>query len=238
MFRDKFDFNFWPSFTDLMLSFVLVVLIILFVVSKMIATGSENLDKARESQKAITEQVYRQISSRYTVKVVSDREDSGNNINANANWREADITIIDKLDRQTITFSDKVLFDTDESELKSEGKEILTMVGPVVKNNLSNISEIQIQGHADIKGDDDHNLILASQRAMAVYKFLQDGVGIDPGRYLMSSTSFGKYKPVGREAGDAYSPSKLAEDNDTEVKMARNRRIEIVLFYKNDVGKK
>lgn len=49
MLRDKFGFNFWPSFTDLMLSFVLIVLIILFVVSKMLAAGNENLDKARQS---------------------------------------------------------------------------------------------------------------------------------------------------------------------------------------------
>lgn len=49
MLKNRFGFNFWPSFTDLMLSFVLIVLIILFVVSKMIAAGTENLDRARRS---------------------------------------------------------------------------------------------------------------------------------------------------------------------------------------------
>ena len=61
MLKDKFGFNFWPSFTDLMLSLVLVVLIILFVVSKMIAAGNENLDRARDSQEAIQSEIKRMI---------------------------------------------------------------------------------------------------------------------------------------------------------------------------------
>ena len=65
MIKDKFGFNFWPSFTDLMLSLVLVVLIILFVVSKMIAAGNENLDRARDSQKAIQTQIKNMIGSKY-----------------------------------------------------------------------------------------------------------------------------------------------------------------------------
>ena len=57
MLKNRFGFNFWPSFTDLMLSFVLIVLIILFVVSKMIAAGTENLDRARRSQQSIETQI-------------------------------------------------------------------------------------------------------------------------------------------------------------------------------------
>ena len=73
MLKDKFGFNFWPSFTDLMLSLVLVVLIILFVVSKMIAAGTENLDKARESQKKIQNQIESQIGKNYSILVISDK---------------------------------------------------------------------------------------------------------------------------------------------------------------------
>lgn len=240
MLKDKFGFNFWPSFTDLMLSLVLVVLIILFVVSKMIAAGSENLDKARESQKVIQSQIQEQIGKNYTIAVISDKNDAASSksneetIEKMKNTK-ADITIIDKLDRQTITFSDKILFDSGESELKPAGKEILKVVGPVVADNLKNISEIQIQGHADIEYTDDYNLTLASNRAIAVYKFLQSTVGIDPANYLMSITSFGKYKPVGREAGQSFDRQKLLEANIGKEAMAKNRRIEIVLFYKNDM---
>lgn len=233
MLKDKFGFNFWPSFTDLMLSLVLVVLIILFVVSKMIAAGSENLDKARDSQKAIQTQIQEQIGGNYTIAVISDKtnEETAEQMKNN----KADITIIDKLDRQTITFSDKILFDSGKSELKPAGYDVLKVVGPVVAANLDNISEIQIQGHADIEDTDDYNLLLASNRAIAVYKFLQSTVGIDPANYLMSITSFGKYKPVGREAGQSFSRQKLESANVDAAARAKNRRIEIVLFYKNDM---
>ena len=235
MFKDKFNFNFWPSFTDLMLSLVLVMLIILFVVSKMIGIGNENLDRARESQKAIATQINEQIGRRYSIQVISDKDTNQSNVEVKNS--KADITIINKLDRLTITFSDKVLFDTNKSDIKQAGVEALNVVGPIVKTNLQNISEIQIQGHADIKGSDDLNLALASARAMSVYKFLQSNIGVNPAEHLMSATSFGKYKPVGREAGNTYSKSQLNSDNATEALMARNRRIEIVVFFKNEMPK-
>ncbi len=233
MLKDKFGFNFWPSFTDLMLSLVLVVLIILFIVSKMIAAGSENLDKARESQKSIQSQIERQIGVNYSILVISDKSDEEASEKIKDN--KADITIINKLDRQTITFSDKILFDSGKSELKPAGYEVLKVVGPVVMNNLGNISEIQIQGHADIEDTDDYNLTLAANRAIAVYKFLQTAVGVDPAQHLMSITSFGKYKPVGREAGEDFNRIKLENANADAAAKAKNRRIEIVLFYKNDM---
>lgn len=233
MLKDKFGFNFWPSFTDLMLSLVLVVLIILFVVSKMIAAGTENLDKARESQKKIQNQIESQIGKNYSILVISDKSNEETSEKMLDN--KADITIVNKLDRQTITFSDKILFDSGKSELKPAGYDVLKVVGPVVMNNLANISEIQIQGHADIEDTDDYNLTLAANRAIAVYKFLQTEVAVDPAKYLMSITSFGKYKPVGREAGQEYDRSQLEKPNIDAAAKAKNRRIEIVLFYKNDM---
>lgn len=231
MLNNRFGFNFWPSFTDLMLSFVLVVLIVLFVVSKMIAAGTENLDRARQSQQKIQTQIEQGINKQYKVLTLSDRD--GTDINKEMTNHPADVYIINKLDRQTITFSDKVLFDSGQSDIKPAGYEILNVVGPILANNLDNIGEIQIQGHADISFEDDFNLQLAANRAIAVYKFLQVNVGIDPSQYLMAATSFGKYKPVGREAGSEYNYEKLQEANSDEALMARNRRIEIVLFYKN-----
>lgn len=231
MLKDKFGFNFWPSFTDLMLSLVLVVLIILFVVSRMLAAGSENLDKARNSQQKIETEISERINGRYTVITVSDRD--GKNIVDEIKNNKADVYIIDKLDRQTITFSDKVLFDSGESFIKPEGYEILNVVGPIIASNLDNIGEIQIQGHADIDDADDFNLKLAANRAMSVYKYLQINVGIDPAEYLMSATSFGKYKPVGRDAGNNFNIDALRNANENDELKAQNRRIEIVLYYKN-----
>lgn len=234
MLKDKFGFNFWPSFTDLMLSLVLVVLIILFVVSKMIAAGSENLDKARRSQNAIQNQIQKNVDNKYTINIITDK--SNFDTNEEIRKTKSDITIINKLDRQTITFSDKILFDSGMSELKPEGYEILALVGPVILNNLENISEVQIQGHADIVNTDEFNLKLASFRAIAVYKFLQNKVGINPADHLLSISSFGKYKPVGRESGYEFNEKKLYLANASDELKAKNRRIEIVLFYKNDTS--
>ena len=127
MLKNRFGFNFWPSFTDLMLSFVLVVLIILFVVSKMIAAGTENLDRARQSQQKIQTQIEQDIGKQYKVVTLSDRD--GTDINKEMANRQADVYIIDKLDRQTITFSDKVLFDSGQSDIKPAGYDILNVVG-------------------------------------------------------------------------------------------------------------
>ena len=96
MLKNRFGFNFWPSFTDLMLSFVLIVLIILFVVSKMIAAGTENLDRARRSQQSIETQIEQGIGKQYKVVTLSDRD--GANINKEMANRQADVYIIDKLD--------------------------------------------------------------------------------------------------------------------------------------------
>lgn len=233
MLKDKFGFNFWPSFTDLMLSLVLVVLIILFVVSKMIAAGSENLDRARESQKAIYAQIQEKIGNNYTIAIISDKDT--NQTNEVLKETKADITIINKLDRQTITFSDKILFDSGSSRLKQAGYQALAAVGPVIKDNIENISEIQIQGHADIDYTDEFNLGLSANRAISVYMFLQHTVGIDPAEHLMSATSFGKYKPVGRDVISNFNLEQLKQANATEELKARNRRIEIVLFYKNEM---
>lgn len=233
MFKDKFGFNFWPSFTDLMMSLVLVVLIILFVVSKMIAAGTENLEIVHQRQESIENQI-KQLENNpdYKVKVIDTR--NGGDVAKIMAANEANIYVIDKLDRQTITFSDKILFDTDKSDIKPAGLQVLNLVGQQIakKDNLDNISEIQIQGHADDSGDDNHNLELGAARAIAVYEYLQVHIGIDPAKYLMSATSFSKYKPVGREATDDYNIDKLKTANSTNDLKARNRRIEIVLYYK------
>lgn len=224
MFRDKMEFNFWPSFTDLMLSLVLVVLTILFVIARIIAVGSDNLDQAHKSQQEIQQQIQQQLEPRYKVQIMDNISSSTNN---------ADIYIYDQLDRQTITFSDKVLFDSGKSQIKPQGYALLNIVGPIIAQNLNNIVEIQIQGHADTIDTDAYNLTLAAQRAIAVYWFLQWTVGIDPSKYMMSATSFGKYKPVGRETGKEFNRQMLYQANSTPELQAKNRRIEIVLYFKN-----
>lgn len=75
------------------------------------------------------------------------------------------------------------------------------------------------------------NLELASNRAMAVFKFLQWGLQIDPAMHMMSATSFGEYKPVTRNENKKFTPEELATANQTEELRAKNRRIELLIIY-------
>ena len=51
----------------------------------------------------------------------------------------------------------------------------------------------------------------------------------------MSATSFGEYKPVQRLMDDStYTPEKLMKHNSTRALKAKNRRMEILLFYRNE----
>lgn len=137
--------------------------------------------------------------------------------------------------RQHISFGAGILFEFGVDNLQYEGKKIIKEVGFILKGKLGYIKEIQIQGHADVVGNSDRNLVLASRRAISVYQFLQDEVAIDPIVHLMSATTYGKYKPVQRKDAEKYSDEKLNMHNSNELKRKNNRRIEIVLIYKDEV---
>ena len=63
--------------------------------------------------------------------------------------------------------------------------------------------------------------------------FLEDSVGIDPAENLMSATSYGEFKPVQRSEGDfEFNRDKLLRYNLTPELKNRNRRIELLLFYR------
>jgi flagellar motor protein MotB len=139
---------------------------------------------------------------------------------------------------QHITFAESVLFDTNSADLNEEGEKVLRLVGEGINREANEIEEIQIHGHADlrqVRGHFEDNLALASARANAVFRFLESEVGTDPVAHLMSATSFGEFDPVGREPGEQYTKSDLQADNADESKMRRNRRIEMLLFYKRSV---
>ena len=225
---DLLTFNFWPSFADMMLALVLVLCLVLFLISASIAIGTVNLREVETNQvKLINE-----IASDYRVEPRKLSE--GTYGIYFRDHREPDIEIHNDLNLQRITFSDKVLFEPDHTELKSEGEQVLRVVGSKLRDQMQLIREIQIQGHADTVPSKRFasNVELAANRAIAVFEFLKDQVGIQPAEHLMSVTSFGEYKSVQRSEGTSYSSEKLMADNQTEELKRRNRRIEMVLIYR------
>lgn len=226
--EDLLTFNFWPSFADMMLALVLVLCLVLFLISATIAIGTVNLREVETNQVSLINS----IASDYKVEPRKLSESTyGIFIGSH---RDPDIEIHNDLNLQRITFSDKVLFEPDHTELKPEGEQVLRVVGSKLRDQLKLIREIQIQGHADIVPSKRYpsNVELAANRAIAVFDFLKDKVGIQPAEHLMSVTSFGEYKSVQRSDDILYTQEKLNADNFSEELKRRNRRIEMVLIYR------
>ena len=84
-----------------------------------------------------------------------------------------------------------VYFDFDQSELRSDQRDILDAKIPVMRTNPA--VRIRIDGNADERGSDEYNLALGMRRAQATRKYLIDR-GIDAGR--IDVASYGEEKPV------------------------------------------
>jgi flagellar motor protein MotB len=145
-----------------------------------------------------------------------------------------DIMVRNEATLQRISFGSHVLFKSDEAVLLPEGASVLQAFSVALQGELGAVKEIGIQGHADLLAPRSFptNLELAARRAMTVFFALQQ-FGVDPTRSIMSATSFGEFVPVARGiSGEAYSWDQLRQDNATPEQQSLNRRIEIVLIYR------
>ena len=111
---------------------------------------------------------------------------------------------------------DKIYFETDKDIIKEISYPILDAIAATLKGNPQ-ILEIEVQGHADERGDDAHNMDLTERRAKAVKVYLIEK-GIDGNR--LQSHGYGETKPVCPEHNeDCWS---------------RNRRVEFVILKRSD----
>ena len=253
MEENTLDFNFWPSFSDLMLTLVLILVIVVFAVIAAFSIGApepipedEGTVDLWEVEQAQMEMVLA-IAKEYGVErkeIEPKKTDSDSKERKSStfvipihleNGGYTEILIQNEPTLQRYSFSDRVLFEPDRYDLNEDGQKTLLIVGKQIQKKLHNIREIQIQGHADPDRPafQPSNLHLAALRAIEVFRFLQKRIGIDPTRHLMSATSFGEYKPVQRSVRDnAYTPQKLKMHNRTKGLKEQNRRMEILLFYR------
>ncbi|RZM26928.1 MAG: OmpA family protein [Pedobacter sp.] len=100
-------------------------------------------------------------------------------------------------------------FDTDKSNLLSDGQKVVDEILLLMKNNPG--LKIAIEGHTDNAGSGDHNKKLSTDRANTILKSLTSR-GIAASR--LSATGFGAERPL--------------VANDSEANMAKNRRVELV----------
>ena len=110
-----------------------------------------------------------------------------------------------------IEILEKIYFETDKAIIKSVSFPILDAVAKTLKGNPS-ILQLEIQGHADERGSDDHNMKLTDDRAHAVKTYLVNK-GMDANR--LSSKGYGETRPVDK----AHN----------EQAWSKNRRVEFVI---------
>lgn len=108
---------------------------------------------------------------------------------------------------------DSVHFGFDISSLSDEAKECLDIFAGVMKEENKNIY-IEIQGHTDNIGPEEHNMELGQARAEGVMRYLHTEFAIPLHR--MNAFSYGESKPV--------------VENDTPSNRSKNRRVTIVVM--------
>lgn len=118
----------------------------------------------------------------------------------------------------TLNMVDKILFDSGQAEVKSDGKAVLAKIGDAL--NKIQDKDIRIEGHTDdkpiagaLQSKYPTNWELSTARATAVLRYLIDHAAVDPKRLV--AAGYGEFRPKA--------------SNDTPEGRAQNRRIEIIL---------
>jgi outer membrane protein OmpA-like peptidoglycan-associated protein len=108
---------------------------------------------------------------------------------------------------------EKIYFETAKATIKPISYAILDAVAATLATNPQ-LDLVEIQGHADERGDDDYNLQLTQDRAQAVKQYLVDH-GISADRLMASG--YGETRPLCR-----------AHDEDC---WSANRRVELIILH-------
>ena len=134
-----------------------------------------------------------------------------------------EVTIKELEDKLSITFVDRILFESGKATITPEGKKILTKVGEILKNVQGR--QIRVIGHTDnisimpeYRYKFPSNWELSAARAAAVVRHFQKKVGLDPRNLEAAGHSF--YKPIA--------------SNETEEGRAQNRRVNIIVAPKTE----
>ncbi len=117
-----------------------------------------------------------------------------------------------KVDAKGCVIPEKVVmraayFGSNSASLTAKGYEMLHEIAAALKANPG--LRFEIEGHSDMSGPADQNLVLSQKRAELVRDVLVE-LGIDPGRLV--AKGYGETRPV--------------NDNKTLEKRAQNRRVE------------
>ncbi len=185
----------WPAFTDAMLAFVLVlVLLLAYQVGRSIEIAGPNQEEVVRDQKRVAALV--------------DSLDI------------EDVAVTTQIGRQKITFGSEVLFESGSPDLKPSGQALIgRLAAAIAGQGIKTLQVVQVAGHTDNvpTGQTGYsNWELSADRATNVVRSLE-AAGIDPQAVRLSATGYGEFTPIAL--------------NDSDADRARNRRIEMRLFY-------
>ena len=171
----------WPAFTDAMLAFVLVlVLLLAYQVGRAIEiAGPSQQDVLQDQQR---------------VEALVD------SLGLNG------VSVADELGRQKITFGSEVLFDPGSPNLKPEGQVLIRrLAGAIAGEGVRTLEEVQVSGHTDDvpTGNAGYtNWELSTDRATNVVRSLEYA-GIDADSVRLSATGYGQFSPIVPNTSDA-----------------------------------
>lgn len=136
-----------------------------------------------------------------------------------------DVTISQLQGKLTVNILDRVMFDSGEADLKSDGAAVLRKVAGILAAHPN--LKIHVIGHTDnvpirasARSRFPSNWELSTARATAAVRFLTEHAGVDPRR--LGAVGYGEFRPVA--------------DNSTTEGRARNRRIAITILSEEMAG--
>lgn len=128
---------------------------------------------------------------------------------------EGSVEVLPSEDGVTLRFSDQVMFDSGQAELKEGSKQILRSLGSLMTKFPY---RIRVEGHTDnvpiSNAQFPSNWELSVYRASRVIRFLEDASHVPSER--LSAVGYGEYRPVA--------------SNTTPGNRRRNRRVDIIVL--------
>jgi outer membrane protein OmpA-like peptidoglycan-associated protein len=118
-----------------------------------------------------------------------------------------------------ITFREGIQFALNSAELSETSKTNLTDLAETLKKYDD--TNILIEGHTDITGTREYNMVLSEKRAESVADYLKD-LGVAGKRVTI----------------EGYGPDQPVADNDSDYGRQQNRRVEVAIFANEKLKKK
>lgn len=211
-FSSEAKILFWPSFVDMLITTLMSVILVYFL-QTVFNVGNLEALKIEKSQEEFINNFSRTFSTEKTRKQIDIRK---------------------SLNLIRIIFNNEVLFESGDYQLQPQGRLMLDRIADLFKTSRDrNIKQIQVEGHTDDRpiehgGRYPHdNWELSAARSISVVKYLK----IDREIYSRLDQSV-------FISANGYADLKPVADNNTEDGRAKNRRIEILIFFSTPESEK